>query len=123
MSKSLIPGKFVCAPSLMYYRVRTLCRIDGYISDANTKVYGDGHAPFNHFFPFGMPKACDNTKATMKKQIRQIHSVFSHVGPSAALMMTTYQLLLWLSQSTSMVLGMTRHHVFSSLCFSFSKIQ
>ena len=26
-------------------------------------------------------KASDNTKAVMKKQIRRIHSVFSHVGP------------------------------------------
>ena len=34
------------------------------------------------FFLFlGMSKASDNTKAAMKKQIRQIHSVFSHVGP------------------------------------------
>ena len=27
-----------------------VCRIDGDVLDANTKVYGDGHAPFKHFF-------------------------------------------------------------------------
>ena len=32
-------------------------------------------------FSFRMSKARDNTKSAMKKQIRQIHSFFSHVGP------------------------------------------
>ena len=42
----------------------------------------DGHVPFKHLsFFLKMSKASDNTKAAMKKQIRQIHSVFSHVGP------------------------------------------
>ena len=34
-----------------------------------------------HFFVLGVSKARDNTKAAMKKRIRRIHSVFSHVGP------------------------------------------
>ena len=36
----------------MYYRVllHSPCRIDGYSSDANTKVYGDGLENFKHFF-------------------------------------------------------------------------
>ena len=56
----------------------SLYRIDGDVSDASTKVYGDGSE--NFFFLFlGMSKASD--KAMMKKQIRRIHSVFSHVGP------------------------------------------
>ena len=27
-----------------------LCRVDGEVSDANTKVYGDGSENFKHFF-------------------------------------------------------------------------
>ena len=37
----------------------------------------------NFFFSFlkRMSKASDNTKASTKKQILRIHSIFSHVGP------------------------------------------
>ena len=48
-------------------------------SDATTKVYRDCLETFKRFFR--MCKASDNTKAVMKKQTRQIHSVFSNVGP------------------------------------------
>ena len=56
--------------------------LDGDVSDANTKVYVDGSENFKNFFHFlGMSKASIYTKASLKKQIRRTHSVFSHVGP------------------------------------------
>ena len=54
-------------------------RIDGYSSEANTKVYWDGSAIRKILFSSGMSKASDNTRAIMKKQIWQIHSVM--LGP------------------------------------------
>ena len=36
---------------------------------------------FFFFFPLGMRRAGVNTKDAMKKKIRRIHSVFSHVDP------------------------------------------
>ena len=67
----------------IYRRVRlhSLCRIVGYSSEPNTKVYGEGSENFKHSFLLGMSRASDNTKDAMKKQIWRIHSVFSHVRP------------------------------------------
>ena len=59
--------------------VASLCKIDRYSSDANTKVYRDVHVFLS--ISFRMSKASINTKAAMTKQTLQIHSVFSHVGP------------------------------------------
>ena len=54
-------------------------------SNADVKVYRDGMVQrnFKHFFPhlfFRMSKASDNTRAAVKKLIRRVHSVISHVG-------------------------------------------
>ena len=49
-------------------------------SEPNTKVYGIRPHLFKHFF-LGMSRAGVNTKDATKKQIRRIHSVFSHVRP------------------------------------------
>ena len=68
-------------PSLRVIRTKIT-----YSSEPNTKVYGKGPHLFKHFFFFfffflGMSRAGVNTKDAMKKQIRRIHSVFSHVDP------------------------------------------
>ena len=56
--------------------------LTGYSSDANTKVYGMDTPLLSISFLFlGMSKTSNNNEATMKKQIRRIHSVCSHVGP------------------------------------------
>ena len=90
----------------MYYRVllQCPCRIDMYSLDANTKVYGDGLENFKHFFFFPLffslsydEQASDNTKAMMKKQIWQIHSVLSHVGPQPFSFLSHFSLLLEIS--------------------------
>ena len=62
----------------------SLCRTDGYSSDANAKVYEDGSSIFNTLFLFfRLKQASGYIGATMKKQIRQINSVIAHPGPSS----------------------------------------
>ena len=53
----------------IYILESVVALFDGDVSDANTKVYEDGHIPFKHFF-LGMFKAINNIEAAMKKQIR-----------------------------------------------------
>ena len=60
-----------------------LSMIDGDVSDANTKVCGDGHAPFSTLVCvfLELEQTSDNTGGAMKKQIRRIHSIFCWPGP------------------------------------------
>ena len=53
----------------IYVLEHSLGRIDGDVSDANTKVYGDVDAPFSTllFFFLGWKQASENMGGTMKK--------------------------------------------------------
>ena len=80
MSESHKNSDFLMLIMSPYFRVygSTLCRIDAYSSDANTKKSTGMDTPFKHVFPF-LRDVSDNTKAAMKKEIWRIHSTFSHV--------------------------------------------